>query len=76
MGEQYISNPDFGKKVKVFELDTNLLEAANKTGCSPATGNLKMIYYTKAGPGPQNLSKDEANLDPETGLNTYSPSLK
>lgn len=72
-GDQYVNNADFYAKVKAFEIKPDLLEEANKTGRTPNAGDVKMIYYTKAGPGPQKLSIEEANLDPKTGLNTYAP---
>lgn len=70
-GEGYISNPEFGAQVKAYTVDDALMEAAKKTGRVPATEDVKMMYYTKAGPGPQNLGAEESNLDPKTGLNTY-----
>jgi hypothetical protein len=72
-GDQYISNTDFAAQVKAHALDPTLLVAAEKTGRTPVAGDVKMMYYTKAGPGPQKLPMSEANLDPKTGLNTYQP---
>mmetsp|Transcript_27336 Transcript_27336/g.41362 ORF Transcript_27336/g.41362 Transcript_27336/m.41362 type:complete len:421 (+) Transcript_27336:73-1335(+) len=72
-GEHYVSNSDFYTKVKAFQIKPDLLEEANKTGRTPNAGDVKMIYFTKAGPGPQKLSMDESNLDPKTGLNTFVP---
>jgi diphosphomevalonate decarboxylase len=72
-GENYINNADFFAQVKAHSLDASLLEAASKTGRTPNAGDVKMMYYTKAGPGPQTLAMSEANLDPKTGLNTYQP---
>ena len=73
VGEAYINNPDFAAKVAAYTLDPSLLEATDKTGRTPNAGDVKMMYYTKSGPGPQVLSAEEANLDPTTGLNTYHP---
>ena len=50
-----------------------MLAATDKTGRTPAVGDVKMFYYTKSGPGPLTLGLDESNLDPKTGLNTYKP---
>nr|AYV97160.1 mevalonate disphosphate decarboxylase [Haslea ostrearia] len=72
-GENYISNPEFGTKIKEFKLDEGLLEATKKTGRTPVAGQVKMMYYTKSGPGPQLLTDQILNLDPKTGLNTYKP---
>jgi diphosphomevalonate decarboxylase len=70
-GDHYVNNPDFAKKIKDFKLDPALLEATDKTGRTPKAGDVKMMYYTKSGPGPQNLTDKILNLDPVTGLNTY-----
>ena len=60
-------------QIQAHHLDASLLEAAEKTGRTPMSGDVKMIYFTRAGPGPQSLPMSEANLDPTTGLNTYHP---
>jgi diphosphomevalonate decarboxylase len=54
-----------------YKLDPTLLEACNATGRSPEAGHVKQVYCTQAGPGPQVLTMEDANLDPATGLNTY-----
>lgn len=72
-GEGYVNNSEFGKEIASYKLDPALLKATNKTGRVPKAGDIKMMYYTKSGPGPQRLSDSEANLDPSTGLNTYKP---
>mmetsp|Transcript_28359 Transcript_28359/g.32515 ORF Transcript_28359/g.32515 Transcript_28359/m.32515 type:complete len:440 (+) Transcript_28359:11-1330(+) len=69
--EDYISNPDFATEVEAFEIDEELLKAVEKTGRIPTAGDVKKIYYTKSGPGPQALGAERAIIDPETGLNTY-----
>lgn len=71
--ENYISNAEFAKTVKDFALSAELLAATDKTGRVPASGDVKMFYYTKSGPGPQKLSLEESNLDSKTGLNIYQP---
>ncbi|CAB9506648.1 Diphosphomevalonate decarboxylase [Seminavis robusta] len=70
-GDKYVNNPDFEKKIKDFKLDKDLLEATDKTGREPKSGEVKMMYYTSSGPGPQRLTDTILNLDPTTGLNTY-----
>jgi diphosphomevalonate decarboxylase len=72
-GPDYMSNPEFAKEIASYRLDPTLLEATGKTGRTPKAGDVKMMYFTKSGPGPQRLSELEANIDPKTGLNTYKP---
>ena len=69
----YVNNPDYAKEIASYKLDPSLLEATDKTGRTPHAGDVKMMYYTKSGPGPQRLDESKANLDPVTGLNTYKP---
>lgn len=71
-GGDYVNNPGFAEAIQSYQLDPVLLEATDKTGRTPQPGDVKMMYYTKSGPGPQRLSPDEANLDPQTGLNRYT----
>jgi len=72
-GEKYFqAKPDMLEKVKGFEVDPGLLEATAKTGRVPKEGDVKMVYATKSGPGPQKLSPEQSLLDPQTGENTYS----
>ena len=71
--EKYVNNPKFAKDVAAHKLDKDLLEATDKTGRSPKSGDVKMVFYTKSGPGPKLLGIKEANLDPKTGLNSYKP---
>ena len=72
-GENYVNNPEYAKEIAAFQLDQTLLEATDKTGRTPHAGDVKMMYVTKSGPGPQRLAESEANLDLMTGLNTYKP---
>ena len=72
-GENYINNADFYTLVQAYSLESSLLKACDKTGRVPQAGDVKMMYYTKAGSGPQVLSEAESNLDPVTGLNRYHP---
>lgn len=71
--EDYINNQEYAGLIRSYKLDPTLLEATEKTGRSPSSGDVKMFYYTKSGPGPQVLGPEEANLDPKTGLNIYQP---
>lgn len=72
-GENYVNNSDYLKIIQEYKLDPELLVATDKTGRVPESGDVKMFYYTKSGPGPQTLSLEESNLDPKTGLNIYKP---
>jgi len=69
----YINNAEYAAKIKAYELNADLLAACDKTGRTPASGDVKLMYYTKQGPGPQVVT-DVCNLDPKTGLNVYQPS--
>jgi len=71
LGEHYVNNPEFEAEIKAFEIDAGLLAATDKTGQDPQPGQVKMMYYTRSGPGPKKLTDTILNLDPETGLNTY-----
>jgi diphosphomevalonate decarboxylase len=73
-GDEYVNSKDYLAKLASMELDATLLAfVRDRTNYEPTCGEVKMMYYTKAGPGPQVLSDDEANLDPTTGQNTYHP---
>jgi len=73
-GEEYINNKDYRVMVNEHELDNGLLSFVREhTNYETTCGEVKMMYYTKAGPGPQLLSDDEANLDPQSGENTFEP---
>jgi len=71
--ENYVNNPDFLKTITDYKLDEGLIAATDKTGRTPNAGDVKMMYYTTSGPGPQKLGMEEANLDQKTGLNTRKP---
>lgn len=73
-GDGYISNKTFASDVAEFKLDARLLELAGKTGKTPTVGDVKKMYFTRSGPGPQKLGPDMAIIDSNTGLNTYKPS--
>jgi len=68
----YINNAAYAAQLQAFQLDPALLAACDKTGRTPAAGDVKMMYYTQQGPGPQVVT-DVCNLDPATGLNVYQP---
>lgn len=70
----YFNDAQFASDVDSYILDPELLAATDKCGRTPEKGNVKKIYHTKSGPGPQVLDNDkDGNLDPETGLNRYTP---
>jgi diphosphomevalonate decarboxylase len=68
--EHYMNNAELAKAATEYTLNPELVSYCDKTGRVPAAGDVKMMYYTKAGPGPLKVT-DVCNLDPVTGLNTY-----
>eukprot|EP00536_Pseudo-nitzschia_multiseries_P018071 jgi/Psemu1/54020/gm1.54020_g len=71
--KDYYNDSSYGASLQAFALDPSLLEATDKCGRTPASGDVKMVYHTKSGPGPQVLDNDtDGNLDPATGLNRYT----
>lgn len=72
--EGFFNDAGFAAETASFALDPALLEATDKCGRTPEAGDVKMVYHTKSGPGPQVLDNDkDGNLDPVTGLNRYTP---
>lgn len=69
----YINNAGYVQAVQEFKLDDGLVAAVERTGRIPTAGDVKMMYYTRSGPGPLVLGQEEAIIDPLTGLNTYRP---
>jgi diphosphomevalonate decarboxylase len=67
----YFNRPALAADIAAFCLDPALLQACDKTGRQAVAGDVKQVYCTRAGPGPQVLDAAESNLDPATGLNTY-----
>jgi len=74
VGKKYVSNDVFAAEVAKFELDAELVKAAEKTGRIPTVNDVKYMYFTRSGLGPVKLGPEMANIDSKTGLNTYSPS--
>jgi len=69
----FYNDAGYEASVGGFVVDPSLLEATDKCGRTPASGDVKMVYHTKSGPGPQVLDNDkDGNLDPVTGLNRYT----
>lgn len=69
----YINNAEFATEAAAIALDPALLDACNRTGRrDPTVGDVRKMYYTQSGPGPLPVS-DICNLDPQTGLNVYTP---
>lgn len=69
--QNYFNNKSKLKEAMEFTLDPSLIEAVTRTGREVHANDVKMMYYTKSGPGPLTLTKDEALIDATTGLNTY-----
>jgi len=68
----YMNDAAFLAEVQTIPGEPALLKACDQTGRIPQPGDVKMMYYTKSGPGPQVVTR-ESNLDPLTGLNVYEP---
>jgi diphosphomevalonate decarboxylase len=78
-GEGYIANQSEMVKAAVqkHSLSLDLIKAVdNVLGQVPRRGDVKMIYFTKSGPGPLRLGEKEALIDPHSGLNVYYPTCK
>lgn len=74
---KYMNNTSFYSTCREFELDTKLIQACDATGRTPKANDVKQMYYTRSGPGPQVLDAlKDGTLDPTTGLNTYIPPQK
>jgi len=72
-GKDYIANSKIASEIESIDLDNTLIETAQKTGRIPTVDDVKKIYVTKVGCGPQSLGSDKAIIDSDTGLNTYQP---
>jgi len=69
----FFNDSTYANDVTTFSLSPDLLAATDKTGRKPHAGDVKMMYHTKSGPGPQVLSNEkDGNLDLKTGLNIYT----
>ena len=55
---EYVSNESMAKEALEYKLDSNLIEAVEKTGRVHEYGDVKMVYCTKGGPGPKTLDSD------------------
>ena len=55
---EYVSNESMAKEALEYKLDSNLIEAVEKTGRVHEHGDVKMVYCTKGGPGPKTLDSD------------------
>jgi len=66
--------PTYGATISAVTLPPALLAACDKTGRTHRPhDDVKRMYYTKSGPGPQVLSNEqEGTLDPTTGFPTTS----
>jgi len=71
LGDEYTSNEEFSRQVMSFELDASLVLVVQKHIQKATPGDVKKIYFTKSGPGPRIMDKDQAIIDPRTGLNIY-----
>jgi len=73
----YVSNPTVLSAARSVTLDRELIALCDKKGRKGGIGgDVKMIYVTKAGPGPITRGEDESLIDLNTGLNKYKPARK
>lgn len=76
LGDEYISNKAFSRNVSSFELDASLVLEVQKQIPISKPGDVKKIYFTKSGPGPRTLEREQAIIDPRTGLNIYPTTVQ
>ena len=58
--EEYVSSESLAKEALAFELDPSLIAAVEKSCRVHEHGDVKMVYCTKGGPGPQTLDPSES----------------
>jgi diphosphomevalonate decarboxylase len=70
----YWNDTQYGSDIASYTLDPQLLEACDalKIDVAVPGQEVRKMYYTKSGSGPQVVSTI-CNLDPKTGWNTYHP---
>ncbi|KAL3795248.1 hypothetical protein HJC23_008333 [Cyclotella cryptica] len=61
VGEGYVNNSELRKEAMEFALEAGLVEAVEKRCRVRDIGDVKMVYCTKGGPGPQTLG-DQCSL--------------
>lgn len=67
----FVSNENLESQARAYSLSQKLLEISKNNVA--AGGDVKMIYCTESGPGPQRLQDSEGLIDLKTGLNVYQP---
>ena len=66
----YVANSvEYASQIQTHRLSDELLTCLDQP---KRPGQVKNLYYTRPGPGPQVVT-DVCNLDPVTGLNVYQP---
>lgn len=71
--DSYFNNKNLLDQISSYQLDPSLIQTVESTGRDINQGDVKMIYFTKSGPGPLDLSSKDALIDKTTGLNIYQP---
>jgi diphosphomevalonate decarboxylase len=56
VGEGYVNNAELRKQAMEFVLEASLVQAVEKRCRVRDVGDVKMVYCTKGGPGPQTMS--------------------
>ena len=70
----YLNDPMYATEITSYTLDPKLLLACETTlniDIAIPGQEVRKMYYTKSGSGPQNVT-NICNLDPITGMNTYT----
>jgi diphosphomevalonate decarboxylase len=68
----YVSNSGAWAAARGYRLDRALISACDSKGrVGGIQGDVKMMYVTRAGPGPIVMSEEESLIDLNTGLNRY-----
>ena len=62
-GLDYVNNSELRKKAIDFKLDATLVDAVEKRCRIRDVGDVKMVYCTKGGPGPQTLDDSSSLLE-------------
>lgn len=75
---EYMNKPEVYHRARqgISKLPKELLDALSATGREPAAGDVKFVYYTKAGSGPVELSASEHMVDLQTGQPIPPPKAK
>ena len=60
IGNEYVNNVDLKNDALKFDLDSSLIDDVEKRCRVRDVGDVKMVYCTKGGPGPQTLDESSS----------------